>query len=290
MEFRTPISIEPAPFQISHSDRLVMLGSCFTDNVGSMLERDGFDVIHNPMGPLYNPASIAKAVKRALCNPRYSMADLIKDVAGGWHCLDFASRFSDADADRLIERLNADIGALADNLRNATVAVITLGTSWVYLRDKEVVGNCHKFPASFFTRRMLSLEETRTHLQMILYSLMPVVKHVIFTVSPIRHLADGFHANQLSKSNLMIALRDLKVAASATTDYSFVYFPAYEIMMDDLRDYRFYAPDMTHPSEVAVQYIYEKFQETFFSPATKSEATLRRKAYLRSQHRPILPT
>ncbi len=258
-----------------------MLGSCFTDNVGTLLNRDGFDVMHNPLGPLYNPASLLRAVELAL---GIGEPTIIQEASGAWHCLDFASRYSDPDHQRLMEKVYADLQALGYALHTATTLIITLGTSFVFsLVDGPIVGNCHKFPVQTFTRYRLSTEENALCLRKILSILPANIQHVIFTVSPIRHVGDGLHANQLSKAALLLAI-DQIIAVNDIANY----FPAYELVLDDLRDYRFYAADMKHPSDVAVEYIYEKFVQTYFSPATTAAALAARKQSLRAAHRPIL--
>ncbi len=282
MNFRTEIETRKSPWKISHDDKIVMLGSCFTDNIGERLEREGFDVVHNPMGPLYNPASLLYAVFRAVKEPDYSQWDLYQDSAGAWHCLDFASRYAHENRQALIDMLRRDMQALSSHLAEATCLIITLGTSWVYLADRRPVGNCHKFPASFFQRRCLPISEISQCLQTLISYLPSQCKKVIFTVSPIRHIGDGLHENQLSKAMLLIGVEQIIKNGGCQ------YFPAYEIMMDDLRDYRFYAADMKHLSEVAVDYIYEKFADTYFTPSTKEEARRRLALWKRSNHRNII--
>lgn len=280
-KFRTEIEVRPGLFNLSHCDKIVMLGSCFTDNIGSLLERDGFDVKHNPMGPLYNPASLLRSIELAL---GIGVPIVKQDDNGAWHCLDFASRYSDSDRQRLLDKTNADLKALDSSLRQASTIILTLGTSYVFaLIDGEIVGNCHKFPAQTFTRRRLSTEENAKYLRRILTVLPANIDHVIFTVSPIRHLGDGLHANQLSKAALLLAIDDV-----ITDNNTASYFPSYEIVLDDLRDYRFYAPDMKHPSDVAIDYIYECFAQTYFTPSTMTTAIAARKRFLREAHRQIL--
>ncbi len=291
MKFRTEIEIPKSPWQITHGDRIVMLGSCFTDNIGERLEREGFQVTHNPMGPLYNPKSIENVIVRAKLHQTYETNDLIKDPAGIWHCLDFATRYSSADPDELLDNLNADIADLGEKLSQATVTIFTLGTAWYYsYRDGEnsrVVGNCHKLPPSCFDRDCLTVSNASCALcNMALGT--SENSRILFTVSPIRHVADGLHENQLSKATLLLAINQ---AVNDTILSNYVeevnYFPAYEIMIDDLRDYRFYAADMKHPSDVAIDYIYEKFADTYFSAATKEEARKRLALWKRANHRQI---
>lgn len=278
-KFRTEIEMRPQGWNLSHDEPILMLGSCFTDNVGALLTRDGFDVTHNPMGPLYNPASLLHAIELAL---GIGELTLRQDDNGAWHCLDFASRYSDPNRQRLIEKTTADLQALGATLRQASTLILTLGTSYVFsLADGEIVGNCHKFLAQTFTRRRLSTQENAHCLRRILTILPPNIEHVIFTVSPIRHVGDGLHANQLSKAALLLAIDDV-LADTNNSDY----FPAYELVLDDLRDYRFFAADMKHPSDVAVEYIYDKFAQTYFTPATSAAAIAARKQSLRSAHRP----
>lgn len=256
---------------------MVMLGSCFTDNIGTLLERDGFAVTHNPMGVLYNPMSILTAMRRALgVLPPYSMADLTEGPDGLWHCLDFVTRYSSADAGCLLDTLNSDIAALGESLRSAAVVIITFGTSYVYFKDGIAVGNCHKFPAKTFTRRRISVSEVARCAESLTALLQGA--DFIFTVSPIRHTADGLHGNQLGKAALLLGLEE--------SDCGGDYFPSYEIMLDDLRDYRFYAADMKHPSDVAVEYIYQVFTGAYVMAADMQKAAECRRLAKAAAHRP----
>lgn len=257
---------------ITHDDRIVMLGSCFTDSVGGLLARDGFNVTANPLGVLYNPLSIAQVVQRAMVGAPYTIDDLT-ERDGVWHCLELESRRQDTDPQRLLDSLNGDLQAFANNLRQATVWIITFGTSWVFELDGQVVGNCHKLDSRLFDRRRLDIDEITAAWQ-------PVIggRRVIFTVSPIRHLADGLHGNQLSKATLLLTIDRMGAE----------YFPAYEILNDDLRDYRFYAADLKHPSPMAVDYVYEVFEKTYFTAETRQRALLARQQAARAAHRPII--
>ncbi len=280
MKFRTEIEI-PAkhPLDINHDSSIVMLGSCFTDNIGEMLERDGFHVNHNPMGPLYNSASIAQAVSLALSTER--VLNLKEDNSGNWHCLDFASRYTARHKSELLNKVNADLDLLAQNIRTCSTLIITLGTAYVFkLEDKTIVGNCHKFPSSDFSRVRLSVDEVASHLAKIL-SMIPENTDAIFTVSPIRHTADTLHGNQISKATLQLGIASLP-------ENRYLYFPAYEIMIDDLRDYRFYTDDLKHPSTMAIEYIYDTFQKYYMSAKTINQALISRKESKRTSHRQIL--
>ena len=266
MNFRTEISVPRAPFEISHGDGIVMLGSCSTDEVGALLDRDGFMVTHNPMGPLYNPESVLRCLRDAVMGRRRD--DYVIGPDAKVHCLSYATRFTADDEYALDSRVDEALDPFADFLyEQATTLIVTLGSAYVYYRADTgaPVGNCHKFPASFFKRERLSVDRTADAIGEILSIIPETITKVIFTVSPIRHTADGLHANQLSKATLLLAIDSID-------DPRVCYFPAYETLLDDLRDYRFYAADMKHPSDVAVEYIYELFSNTYFNSDTKAEA------------------
>ncbi|MCM1317578.1 MAG: GSCFA domain-containing protein [Bacteroides sp.] len=280
MNFRTEISVPRAPFEISHGDGIVMLGSCFTDEVGALLDRDGFMVTHNPMGPLYNPESVLRCLRDAVMGRRRD--DYVIGPDAKVHCLSYATRFTADDEYALDSRVDEALDPFADFLyEQATTLIVTLGSAYVYYRadNGAPVGNCHKFPASFFKRERLSVDRTVDAIGEILSIIPETITKVIFTVSPIRHTADGLHANQLSKATLLLAIDSID-------DPRVTYFPAYETLLDDLRDYRFYAADMKHPSDVAVEYIYELFSNTYFNSDTKAEAQRERRLWLSARHRP----
>ena len=281
MRFRTEIEQIKSNVSIGAETPVLMLGSCFTDEIGQQLAADGFKVMHNPMGPLYNPASILNQIS----HPAYSEADLTPGPRG-YHCLDFATKYSGESAAELLETLNGELKALHEFMTLKPVVFITLGSAFVYrhLASDRIVGNCHKFPAGDFERTLLPLAQIKAMLELIIDAFTGC-RGVIFTVSPIRHLADGLHGNSISKSFLQTALYEI---SQVKHEVAVEYFPAYEIMLDDLRDYRFYAEDMKHPSPVAVDYIYERFAQTYFDAKTRATAAENRKKYLASRHRPIL--
>lgn len=286
MKFRTEIGKVDIPVEIRHSVPLLMLGSCFTAEIGAKLNMDGFDVMYNPFGALYNPCSIANCLQRALAGVPYGDNDL-REGPRGWHCLDYSTVFSGADRNSVIEAIEKTRSDMAAQLQRKPVVFLTLGTSFVFEEKTtgRVVGNCHKFPASYFTRRRLELSEIIEVLSKCVELLIDAgVNEIVFTVSPIRHTADGLHGNMLSKSLLLLAVEEM----CCKFPHKVYYFPAFEILYDDLRDYRFYDSDMKHPSEVAVDYIYSIFSETFFSSETRERAGIARRKYLASQHRPIL--
>jgi len=276
MKFRTEIEKIKGGFEISHNDNIVLLGSCFADNVGECLEHDGFQVVHNPMGPLFNPASIFTLLKRGR---KEFTADELTEYDGVWHALHFANRYQSADPQELLSIVNREYLALYESIEAATVLIITFGTNKVYeyISSRKVVGNCHKLPASYFNVRFLQTDE----INRLAYGLTLKPK-TIFTLSPIRYPGDGLAQGFLSKATLRVAIDGLCKTLNAD------YYPSYEIVNDDLRDYRFYASDLKHVSDSAVEYIYEHFKETYFSTDTIAHAELCHKQYLRSAHRPII--
>lgn len=285
MNFKLRTEIEPLrpSFSIGHDDRIVLLGSCFSDNIGNRLSRDGFEAVHNPLGPHYNPLSLARVIENLLDGKTYSEADFISDSEGTAHCLDFASRYQAADPVRLADELNEEFSKLKSAFDNSTVLIVTFGSSVIYTLDGTitgVIGNCHKFPSAFFRRMTVGVSEIVDRWRPLLERLKQSGKNILITVSPIRHLADGLHGNELSKARLLLACEELTGLAD--------YFPAYEIMIDDMRDYRFYERDLKHPSELACDYIYDKFSECFFLQETQAFAIKKRQEFMRSSHRPII--
>ena len=283
LKFRT--EIEPQEFRpwIEPATAITLLGSCFADSVGAALARDGFDTMANPMGPLYNPFSLFRCLTDALTGREYGAGDFTPGPMGH-HCLDYASRYCGQDAEALAARLNAGLAALRAHLTRggSKLLCLTLGTAYVFYLDGGVaVGNCHKFPASRFERRRLSLGEIAEGWKR-LRPLLPEDLNIILTVSPIRHLADGLHGNNLSKATLQLAAEEICADGRA------VYFPAFEILNDDLRDYRFYADDLKHPSDMAVEYIYDIFGRSFMTDAARAAAAEGRRASAAAAHRPII--
>lgn len=287
IEFRTPVSpVKGFKSLISHHRPIVMLGSCFSDNVGNALRRELFDCDVNPFGTLYNPASIAGGLLDLLYGRRYCMSDLFEHE-GVWHSFSHHSAFSGTDPEKVLSRINSRLDECTASLRTASVLVVTFGTAWIF-REKagnKVVANCHKLHPDSFTREMLSVTAIVGLWKKMLREVTARYPHlkVMFTVSPIRHLADGAHGNQLSKSTLLLAVDKI---CSEFPDTA-LYFPAYEILMDDLRDYRFYAQDMVHPSEVAVKYVYDIFKQSFMDSSTIALAKELGKVTARLSHRPL---
>lgn len=287
IQFRTPIKpLEDCQGLVSHSRPIVMLGSCFTENIGSRLENELFYTVINPSGTLYNPASIASVLLDLLYGRDYTEDDLFMHD-GLWHSYSHHSRFSGTDIESVLSAINSAAAEAREALASASALIITFGTSYIY-RLKEgnrVVANCHKMPAGTFNREMLTATQTVGLWKKMLRELSARFPHmkVIFTVSPIRHLADGAHENQVSKAALLLAV-DRLIAEYPDTA---LYFPSYEIMLDDLRDYRFYTADMVHPSDTAVDYIYDIFKQSFMDYTTLELAVESAKLVRRLRHRPM---
>ncbi|MBR3829651.1 MAG: GSCFA domain-containing protein [Muribaculaceae bacterium] len=286
-EFRT--IVKPLRFRgnISHRQGVMMLGSCFSDNIGLRLRQACFDVDINPFGILYNPASIACGIGAILKCRQYSIDDLFQEKGDNrWHSFSHHSEYSSVDSQLMLEKINQRVCEANKMLQRASTLIVTFGTAWVYkyAPTGKVVANCHKLPASMFERSMMSIDEIVAMWKDVIADVKAINQsiQVIFTVSPIRHLRDGAHENQLSKSTLLLAINQLVRECEDVK-----YFPAYEIMNDDLRDYRFYASDMTHPSEVAVDYIYDIFSQSFFDDDTISLAEKCVKLSKRLMHIPM---
>lgn len=287
MEFRTPVApLKELEGIISHDRPVVMVGSCFTDNIGARLRDELYDCVVNPWGTLYNPASMAAAMLDLIYGRDYTL-DELWERDGLWHSYSHHSRFSGTDPDKVLAGMNASLADARRAIDRASALVVTFGTAWIF-RLKEgnrVVANCHKQPASTFNREMLNVTQTAGLWKKIVREInarFPDLK-IIFTVSPIRHLADGAHSNALSKATLLLAVDHIVRDNPSTA----LYFPSYEIMLDDLRDYRFYAPDMVHPSEVAVDYIYDIFKRSFTTAADRQLAAECASLMKRLRHRPL---
>lgn len=294
MKLQTIVDIKPSEWKIGYEDKILLVGSCFADSIGQMMAQRELNVTCNPFGTLYNPLSIAQAINAKISKCENEKIPLIYHD-GLWHSMAHHGAFSRPTREEAEEAVRQSIQNMQRALEEATVVIITFGTAWVYqmandqsqitndkspiTNDKSqisnVVANCHKMPEQWFTRRRLTVDEiVRTW--MLITARYPD-KHWLFTVSPIRHIRDGLHENQLSKATLLMAVEQLNHA----------YFPSYEIMLDELRDYRFYADDLVHPSQMAVEYIWERFIEAYCTPQTRNEMTLALKRWKRTQHIPL---
>ena len=284
MILQTEIKIQPLEQTICYGDGLLFLGSCFADEVGTLCRGLGFDAMVNPFGVLYNPASIAQSVERLDTGQTFEHEDVIV-VGDGRYCT-FSHNtafWSDSEA-ALLEQANRSLAEAHGHFMASKWVVISLGTSWVFKNkvSGKVVSNCHKLPANQFDRQFLSVEQSSQYLSEIVQR--HPEKQFVFTVSPLRHLKDGLHENQLSKVALLLAADEV----CKTFDNAH-YFPAYEILLDELRDYRFYKEDMVHPTEQAIRYIWERFTDFAIDP--KERPAMKAAAELKQmlQHRPLFP-
>jgi len=285
--FRTTFQIEPSSDKIDYRSKILLLGSCFTENIGAKLEHYKFQVDNNPFGVLYNPVSVANGIYVLLIEQEFT-ADDLRFNNDLWYSFNHHSRFSDPDKEQALNKINTKLKLSSSFLKELDFLFITFGTAWIYrLKEtKEVVSNCHKLPASLFTRESLTIESISKLYSDLIASLLsqnPSLR-IVLTVSPVRHLKDGAIENQISKSTLMLAVKELVDKFEEVN-----YFPSYEIMMDDLRDYRFYAEDMVHPNNVAIDYLWEKFSEVYFEKETLQIMNKVEKIVRAKEHRPLNP-
>lgn len=285
--YQTSVPLPEYPFRVSYQDHVLSLGSCFAENIGRRLADYHFYSLLNPYGILYNPISIAQGLQRLLQDAPFQQNDLLEHQ-GLWHSLFHHGAFSHPDREEALAGINAAYRRAQGFLLTANRLVLTMGTAFVYVYrpSGEVAANCHKLPASAFERRRLHPRDVIAALEPVLYELknrQPELE-VILTVSPVRHIRDGLPENQRSKAALLLACGEF------CQQLPFVhYFPSYEIMMDELRDYRFYAPDLIHPSEVAVEHIWHRFGQAFFDDDTRQLMQRIGKVVAASRHRPFHP-
>jgi hypothetical protein len=264
MDFFTPVELPSGLPPLVQADSLLLMGSCFATNMGSLLADAKFHPDINPFGVLYNPLSISAALREVVAGKVYKEENLFF-FRECWHSPMHHGDFSSPSMEEILQRINARLLAAHECVHQLDCLMLTFGTSWVYEQKTtgHVVANCHKQPESVFIRRRLSVQEIVSDYTSLFSGLIarnPKLK-VILTVSPIRHIRDGMHANQLSKATLLLAIDQLQASFPEHVSY----FPAYELLLDELRDYRFYADDMVHPSPQAVRYVWEKFVQTCFS-------------------------
>lgn len=285
LKLQTPVETGRSAVCISLNDKIFVLGSCFADNMGQKMEDLGFDVCVNPFGTLYNPVSICNSVARLTSGIPFSESECVQMGAGAGLVCSFShhTSFARRTEDEFLNVANASLKEASLRWKAASKVIITLGTAWIYeyTRSGETVSNCLKIEAKEFTRRRLSVRETAT-LLMNMIARHPE-KEFMFTVSPIRHFKDGAHGNQISKSTLLLALDEVLAKFPERCEY----FPAYEIVLDELRDYRFYAADMIHPSDQAVDYLWSRFVRFAMPESELPALDARRRELLRAQHRPI---
>ena len=288
MNFTTKIPITQNANPIDYNSKIVSFGSCFAENMGDKLLYYKFQTQVNPFGIIFNPFSIEKLIERVVLQ-RYFTKDDIFFFNERWHCYEVHSELSDADAEVVLSKLNQILSDTQKQLQQATHIIITYGTSWVYrhIETNAIVANCHKVPQKQFSKELLSIDSIQKSIQntvSLIATLNPKC-NFIFTVSPVRHLKDGFVENQVSKAHLIAAI----YATTNTKQQTLNYFPSYEIMMDELRDYRFYADDMMHPSSMAIDYIWERFAATQIDASAITTMELVQTIQKGLAHRPFNP-
>jgi hypothetical protein len=287
MEFRLEFTPKAFSEKILHQQSLLLIGSCFTENIGSKLKQYKFSVLENPNGILFNPVSISKSVSSYIENKQYSGDDLFY-YNECWQSWEHHSRFSHPDKDECLKLINDSQKNAHSFLKNADWLLVTLGSAFVYeLENKAVVANCHKIPTDKFNKQLLKSQEVSSVLKDMLdklYTFNPTLK-VIFTISPVRHLRDGFVENNRSKANLITAVHEMTDADNRT-----FYFPAYELVIDDLRDYRFFAEDMVHPNYAATNYVWEKFVAVCIDEASQQLMKQINEVNAAMCHKPFNPT
>jgi hypothetical protein len=264
MQFRTPIPISESIFPIDYNSKIMSIGSCFAVNMAEKFNSFKFQNSCNPFGIIFNPVSIERLVERIVNKELFTESDIFfhNDL---WHCFEVHSELSNPNKEAFLDSLNQLIHSTNQHITESTHFLFTYGTAWVYrnIESKQIVANCHKVPQKQFAKELLAIETIQTAIQntfSLIHSINPETKFM-FTVSPVRHIKDGFVENTLSKSHLISAIHSTHNSQLITYNY----FPSYEIMMDELRDYRFYAEDMLHPNPVAIDYIWQRFKETSIS-------------------------
>lgn len=257
MQLQTIVPINQLANKINYHSKMVSVGSCFAVNIAQKLTQFQFQNSVNPWGILFHPVAIEKLVTAAANNTVFTEDDVFcaNEI---WSCFDTHSDLNALDAESIVEAIDQKTTLFKQNLQQATHVVITLGTAWVYRLNKtnQIVANCHKIPQTNFTKQLLSVNECLVSLQNIAQNIKRINPNVqlIFTISPVRHIKDGFVENQRSKAHLISALHQF-----LSENNQAYYFPSYEIMMDELRDYRFYTADLLHPNQLAIDYIWERF-------------------------------
>jgi len=288
MHLFTSVEISKITPQLSYNDALLLMGSCFATEMGTRLQEAKLRCKVNPFGVLYNPMSIASSLRMLLENKFPTGEDFISHE-GLIHSLSFHGDFSAATESELLANIHQSLDDCRDMLQHISCLFLTFGSAYVYewKETGQVVANCHKLPEKLFNRRRLSVSEIVEEYQSLLSAIWQVNPGclVLFTVSPIRHIRDGLHENQLSKSTLLLAID----ALSQHHPDKVLYFPAYELLMDELRDYRFYADDLVHPSSMAVEYVWQRFTETCFTKESLVAMQSVKEIKKMVEHRPLHP-
>jgi hypothetical protein len=284
MDFRTELFPDKPHLPITHHNSLMFIGSCFSQNIGQAFADGGFSTLINPFGIVFNPISVANTLNCLLSDNSFKDSDLINHN-GLWYSWHHHGSFSNTSKENLLSRINNERNEARAFLKHTSFLFITFGTAWVFkhIETNQIVANCHKVPANQFERFRLNINGIIQQWLPLIDKLKKVNSElqIVFTVSPVRHLADGAHGNQLSKSTLLLAIDEICSQTGAT------YYPAYELLLDDLRDYRFYDADLVHPSATAVAYIREKIFSGWLSPQTLQIADEVVKLKKAAHHRPL---
>jgi hypothetical protein len=290
MKFKLTLDAQASNLQIGYQDKILLIGSCFTENIGAKMQKHLFEVKENPHGILFNPVSVVNALRDYIECKEYTGSDLfaLNELYNSWH---HHTRFSDSNSETSLVKINHSIKEAHQYLKEANQLVITLGSAWLYCLTNHapsntglVVANNHKAPSNWFEKRLMQPQELVDLLQGLIKELQAFNPNlqIIFTVSPVRHLREGLVENNRSKAVLIHAVHQTIAKTSATH-----YFPAYEYVIDDLRDYRFYAEDLVHPNFAATQYVWEKWVETYYGDTTQQIMKQVAELQLAIQHKPF---
>ncbi|OJU37421.1 MAG: GSCFA domain protein [Bacteroidales bacterium 45-6] len=286
MNFRTQVDIPQSPLRMNHKQQHILLGSCFAENIGRLLLDNKFEIEMNPFGIVYNPMSAAKIINMLLDEYPFSEKDILHDK-GLYFSLMHHGEFSESDPQAYLDKIRYSARRSASRVREMDNLLVTFGTAYTYSwkQTGQIVNNCHKLPASLFERKRLSFEEIVEEWSALIHRLLAIRPEMnfLFTVSPIRHWKDGAHENQLSKSILLLAIDELQRSFPSQV----FYFPSYELILDELRDYRFYAEDMIHPNDTAIGYCWKKFSETYFDDETNRLIARWQPLFKAIAHRPF---
>ncbi len=281
-KFTTLVGIPKADFNLTHQQTILLFGSCFTESIGQYLLNNKFDVTINPNGIIYNPISVINALQRVIENQHYSEHELLQ-LKEKWISLNHHGRFSGFKKDECLNNINNSLNQAHEKFTKAKTLIITFGSAWVYeYPNFGIVANCHKIPNKQFSKRLLSVKEILTAFD----AIKETIKHlnIVFTVSPVRHVNDGLHENNLSKAVLHLAINNI-----IKQNNNCSYFPSYELIIDELRDYRFFKDDLIHPTKMAVSYVWEKFADCYFDEDTKLLNEAIQKVRQAANHHPFNP-
>jgi len=250
---------------LDEKSNLLLIGSCFTEHIGNKLNNSGFEIINNPFGILFNPISISNAILKIAENKPYKKSDLIRNHEGRYVSFDHHGKYSGIDSDQVILEINKSLKMAHESLKNVDCVIITLGSAWIYkyIKRNYVVANCHKIDNKEFDKELLEVDNVVNKIQEAIDAIKKCnpKANIILTISPVKHLRDGVVENQQSKATLILAVKKLMLP----NDSQLFYFPAYEIVTDELRDYRFFESDNSHPNLLAIDYVWKRFKETFFN-------------------------